>query len=262
MDGILRAGFIADTHDEQYGLMRRAVGHMMDKGGVDYLFHLGDFLYNFGSIAERNSYRPYRTLAQRLGLIQKEFGLKEIYVIPGNHEVAHPEKGLCELEEFSIHEKVIDVEGYKFLGYGGGYDFAKLNGWDRYDDKRYKCDFGKFETLLRDSHVDIVLLHQLEKKVFGGDSLRQAIDDLKPKIVISGHTHKHGFEFYERPLYTSCGPIFPLDGKRPRIMGKSSFGILDIKNRFAKMELYFFKKDGNRDRVELDGEASINFRNH
>jgi predicted phosphodiesterase len=263
----LRIGFIADTHDEQYGLMKRAVALMCEDKPIDYLFHLGDFLHNFSGRpgTGNNPYIPYRTAARRLYEIVEEFGLKGASIIPGNHEIMHPEKGLCELEALSLHEKTIKIKGYNFLGYGGGFNFVQMKGWNFFDNQRYRCNPEKLKDLLEENDVDILLLHQLETKS-RRKSLRKVIEDSGVKIVISGHTHSHGVEFYGKPIYASCGPIWPLDERShyPKSRGKSSYGILEIKDNIAKVSLYFFSKDKElkRDVSELDAEIEINFNNY
>jgi predicted phosphodiesterase len=245
----LRIGFIADTHFEQHGLMRRAVSLMCEDGPIDYLVHLGDFLHNFKGRPGTGDkpYKPYERTAGRLDEISREFGLKGVGVIPGNHEVRHKEEGLRELEKFSIHKKVdplVEWGGYNFLGYGGGYNFVQDNGWEAFDDSRYRCNSDELKGLMDGRDIDILLLHQLEDTK-NGDSLRKVIEESKVKMVISGHTHNHGVNFYGKPIYASCGPIWPLDKatNHPNQLGNSSYAVLELENNSARMRFYFFKRD-------------------
>jgi len=260
----LRIVFIADTHNEHYSLMKRAVALACEDGPIDYLFHLGDFLHNFkGRPGVRDEpYVPYATAARRLDEIADEFGLKGYKVIPGNHEVKHPEKGLCELEKSSIHGKVINLEGYNFLGYGGGFNFAQAQGWDFFNDARYRCDSEELGVLLEENDVDVLLLHQLETKS-RDKSLRGVIEDSNVSMVISGHTHSHGYDFYGNPMYASCGPIWPLDERSHQFknMGKSSYAVLEIDGKVARMRFYFFNKDrkSNGDKSQLATGLKVNF---
>lgn len=267
LEGALKIGFIADTHDEHNGFMKKAVALMSQNKPLDYLFHLGDFLNNF---AERSGtgdtlYVPYKTAARRFKEIGKEFGVKKIGILPGNHDIKHPEEDLCELEEFSIHKKIVNIGGYNFLGYGGGFNFAQVNGLDRFDDKRYKCHSDELSELLEKNDVDVLLLHQLETKS-RKKSLRKVIENSEVKIVISGHTHSHGVEFYGRPMYASCGPILPLDERshQPKNMGKSSYGLLEMKGDVARMRLFLFGKDSETGGYlsELNAGMKINFRHY
>ena len=260
----LRIGLIADDHNEHNGLMRRAVASMCKKKPLDYLFHLGDFLHNFDGRPGSNPYSPYKTAARRLSEIADEFDLGGIGIIPGNHEIRHPESGLCELEDLSIHGDVVTLGSCNFLGYGGGFNFVKVRGWDAFSDVRYECDAGELSSLLEGKNVDVLLLHQLETRS-GRKSLRKVIDDLGVKIVVSGHTHSHGVEFYGKTMYASCGPIWPLDERTHSFknMGKSSYGVLEIKNNIARIKLYFFgrNRQSDGDTKVLDTEMKINF-NH
>lgn len=261
MDG-LKIGLVADTHHDQSGLMKRAVRQM---GPIDYLIHLGDFLDNYNEEVTANPYSPYKYAARMLRETRDKFGLKNVFVIPGNHDIRHPENGLYELEEFSIHEQIIEVEGFRILGYGGGYDFYQGHGWNRLNDKRFRNNPDRLEFLLRPNDIDILFMHQIESKT---KSLRPIIDQTKTKVVISGHTHKHGVECYERPLYGSCGPIKPLDPRNHKIAGNSSYGKLTINDTIARFELYFFKKDRSNhsivpvDNSELDMSIQFNFKHY
>ena len=46
LEGALKIGFIADTHDEHNGFMKKAVALMSQNKPLDYLFHLAAFKHN------------------------------------------------------------------------------------------------------------------------------------------------------------------------------------------------------------------------
>ncbi len=126
--------------------------------------------------------------------VLKEFGKigKKLYIIPGNHE---EREGLLDITaEFpnavNLHKKAVKINGYIFLGYGGGgfamesAEFRKLarEWYGKYKGQKmvlitHGPPFGTTLDLLGNHHV-------------GNIDYRQWIERLQPKLVIAGHLHE------------------------------------------------------------------------
>lgn len=118
---------------------------------------------------------------------------KKVLVIPGNHE---SDKSLKEvIEDYSncvdIHEKVVKIGDYVFLGYGeGGFsledaDFRKIarKWYGEYQKKKlvlvtHAPPFGTRLDKINDDHV-------------GNKDIRKFIERIKPKLVVCGHLHEN-----------------------------------------------------------------------
>jgi uncharacterized protein len=166
-----------DLHEDKKAL--RSLLARAKKDDIDFVICCGD-LSTFG--------RGLKYVLKRFNTLKKKF-----YVIPGNHE-----EGGRIIDEavkyyeycINIHKKVIKIENYYLLGYGGpsfgltDAEFRKLaRGWyGKYKDEKtvlitHQPPFNTKLDLLGERHV-------------GNLDYRKFIERIKPKLSISGHLHE------------------------------------------------------------------------
>ncbi|MEK6969660.1 MAG: metallophosphoesterase [Nanoarchaeota archaeon] len=134
------------------------------------------------------------TFGRGLTLVFKSFEAvkKPFYVIPGNHEegeiLTKALTGFSNCHNFD--RQAIKIEGYVFLGYGGG-------GFSVQDETFRKLArqwYGKYkeEKVILVTHGPPfgTALDLMGQKHVGNKDFRQFIDRIKPKIAISGHLHE------------------------------------------------------------------------
>jgi len=118
---------------------------------------------------------------------------KKVLVIPGNHEGEDVLKKLVGDYDnlVDIHKRVVRVEDYVILGYGGG-------GFSLEDPVFRKIARKWYGEYQRDKVV--LMLHgppfgtdldKLGKRHVGNKDYRKFIERLKPKLVICGHLHEN-----------------------------------------------------------------------
>lgn len=118
----------------------------------------------------------------------EEWG-KPIYLIHGNHEEEEALKTICERlkHTFFIHNKELDVNGVRLIGWGGGgfnthdkgLEIAR-NGWRASEQKTILVTHAPpYGTTLDDigRHV-------------GNKTIRDVIETLQPDYCIAGHIHE------------------------------------------------------------------------
>jgi len=117
---------------------------------------------------------------------------KKFYVIPGNHEENLPWKDI--LKKYSncidLDRKVIKIEDYVFLGYGGG-GFTLQDAEFRKISRQW---YGKYNrekiVLLTHQPPYGTKLDKLEQGHVGNKDFTKFINRIKPKLAISGHLHE------------------------------------------------------------------------
>jgi uncharacterized protein len=118
----------------------------------------------------------------------------DLLLIHGNHEDKDEIKELCERYkgiEF-IHEKIVRRGEYVFLGYGGD-GFSKR-------DKNFEAFIKKHKKELEQEKKLVFVFHGPPKDTLldnphdnyhsGSESYREAIEELQPLLVLSGHIHE------------------------------------------------------------------------
>lgn len=165
-----------DIHEDQQvlkELVKRAA-----KDDIDFVLCAGDFT-TWGRGAVR---------------FLKEFEKtgKKLYLIPGNHE---EREGLLDIvAEFpkavNLHKNSVRIDGYVFLGYGGG-GFAQEDAQFR---KLAREWYGKYKgqkiVLVTHGPPFGTTLDLLGNHHVGSIDYRQWIERLQPKLVIAGHLHE------------------------------------------------------------------------
>ncbi|HMV37264.1 MAG TPA: metallophosphoesterase [Turneriella sp.] len=167
--------------------------------------------------------RKYQTLAKAI----VPTGRKTI-VIPGNYDLPLSETAIA---SYDLHEKVLEVEGVRFAGYGSAPVFTpgipeeiaarfeehgsgtKLTSRPRDFMLQHKADvfvlhnpaYGTLDKLPRFGHC-------------GSHGLRSAVDETAPRLVLSGHVHEHyglmklGQTFFLNP--SNFGSVQTMEGEQ------------------------------------------------
>ena len=166
-----------DLHEDRHKLQELV--ERASKPDIDFVICLGDI----------------STFGRGLKIVLENFNKlgKKMYVLPGNHE-ENLELGEV-LKEFEnciyFHEQALKMDGYVFLGYGGG-GFAQEDADFR---KISRSWYGKFngEKIVLFTHMppfgnktDFLESHGH----VGNKDYRKFIERIKPKLVICGHLHE------------------------------------------------------------------------
>lgn len=145
---------------------------------IDFVLCAGDFT-TFG--------RGLKTFLKAFDKIGKK-----LYLIPGNHE---EREGLLDIvAEFphavNLHKNAVKINGYVFLGYGGG-GFAQEDLQFR---KLARQWYGKYKgqkmVLVTHGPPFGTTLDLLGNKHVGNIDYHKWIERLEPKLVIAGHLHE------------------------------------------------------------------------
>lgn len=165
-----------DLHEDRKKLQRLI--KRASQPDIDFVICAGDF----------------STFGRGMEVVLKAFNDlgKRFYVLPGNHE-EHLELPAI-LREFSycvdLHQQAKKVNGFVFLGYGGG-GFAQEDALFR---KIARHWYGKYngEKIVLVVHMPPFgnktdLLHKIH---VGNKDYRRFIERIKPKLVICGHLHE------------------------------------------------------------------------
>ncbi len=165
-----------DLHEDKNGL--KALVERASQEDIDFVVCAGD-ISTFG--------RGLRTVLQAFNDLGKKF-----FVVPGNHEDG---EGFDEIvKSFSscvnIHMTAATINGYVFLGYGGG-GFAM-------EDLRFRKIAREWYGKCKDKKT-VLLTHQppfgtkldlLGERHVGNHDYRDFILRMKPRLAISGHLHE------------------------------------------------------------------------
>ena len=168
--------------------------------------------------------RKYETLNKAVVATQKN-----CFIIPGNYDISLNGTAVA---KYSLHEKTAEFDGLKFAGYGSAPVFTpgipeELAVPFEETGSGSKL-VSKPRDFLTEARADIFVLHNpaygtLDKLPryghCGSHGLRQAIDDVAPRLVLSGHVHesygllKLGSTFFLNP--SNFGAVEAMEGKQP-----------------------------------------------
>lgn len=167
--------------------------------------------------------RKYQTLAKAI----IPTGRRTI-MIPGNYDLPLAETAIA---SYDLHEKMIEVESVRFAGYGSAPIFTP--GIPEEIAARFEEQGSgtKLRSRPRDfmlqQRPDVFVLHNpaygtLDKLPrfghCGSHGLRSAVDEVNPRLVLSGHVHEHygllklGQTFFLNP--SNFGSVQTMEGEQ------------------------------------------------
>lgn len=168
--------------------------------------------------------RKYETLNKAVVATQKT-----CFIIPGNYDIALEGTAVA---KFNLHEKTAEFDGLKFAGYGSAPVFTPGIPEELavpFEETGIGTKLvSKPRDFLSGANADIFVLHNpaygtLDKLPryghCGSHGLRQAIDDVAPRLVLSGHVHesfgllKLGSTYFLNP--SNFGAVEAMEGKQP-----------------------------------------------
>jgi uncharacterized protein len=166
--------------------------------------------------------RKYETLNKAVVATQKT-----CFIIPGNYDISLDGTAVA---KYNLHEKTGEFEGIKFAGYGSAPVFTPGIPEELAVPFEETGTGTKLVSRPRDfltlAKADVFVLHNpaygtLDKLPryghCGSHGLRQAIDDVAPRLVLSGHVHesfgllKLGSTYFLNP--SNFGAVETIDGK-------------------------------------------------
>ncbi len=174
--------------------------------------------------AQQELLRKYQTLNKAIAPTGKK-----VIMIPGNYDL--PLSGTA-VANYSIHESTLTLEGIKFAGYGSAPVFTpgipeELAAPFEESGNGAKLVSKPRDFMLRE-RADVFVLHNpaygtLDKLPrfghFGSHGLREAVDEVAPRLVLSGHVHEHfgllklGQTYFLNP--SNFGSVETIEGHQP-----------------------------------------------
>lgn len=167
--------------------------------------------------------RKYQTMNKAIVATQKK-----CFIIPGNYDISLDGTAVA---PYSLHEKTQSMGGVKFAGYGSAPIFTP--GIPEELTVEFE-ETGSGNTLkskpmefMRREKADVFVLHNppygtLDKLPryghCGSQGLRQAVDEVQPRLVLSGHVHesyglmKLGPTYFLNP--SNFGSVEALEGRQ------------------------------------------------
>jgi len=166
-----------DLHEDKKGLqelVKRA-----SKPDIDFVICAGD-ISTFGR-GIRIVFRQFNDLG------------KKMYVIPGNHE---EREGLLDaaVQGFpnvvNFHQGMFTIDGYIFLGYGGGGFTMEDSSFRKIARQWYGEYNGEKIILVTHGPPFQTKLDLLHNQHVGNKDYRAFIERISPRVAISGHLHE------------------------------------------------------------------------
>ncbi|AFM11279.1 metallophosphoesterase family protein [Turneriella parva] len=168
--------------------------------------------------------RKYETLNKAVVATQKT-----CFIIPGNYDISLDGTAVA---KYSLHQKTAEFDGLKFAGYGSAPVFTPGIPEELavpFEEAGSGAKMiSKPRDFLTEAKADIFVLHNpaygtLDKLPryghCGSHGLREAIDEVAPRLVLSGHVHesygllKLGTTFFLNP--SNFGAVEAMEGKQP-----------------------------------------------
>lgn len=167
--------------------------------------------------------RKYQTLAKAI----VPTGRRTL-VIPGNYDLPLSETAVA---AYDLHEKVAEAQGIRFAGYGSAPVFTPGIPEEiaaRFDEQGSGAKLtSRPRDFMLQQKADVFVLHNpaygtLDKLPrfghCGSHGLRSAVDEVAPRLVLSGHVHEHyglmklGQTFFLNP--SNFGSVQTLEGEQ------------------------------------------------
>ncbi len=184
----------------------------------------GEEYLKLAAEAHQELLRKYQTMNKAIVATQKK-----CFIIPGNYDIALPGTAVA---PYSLHEKSEILNGIKFAGYGSAPIFTpgipeELTVEFEEKGSGNSLVSKPMDFMLREG-ADVFVLHNppygtLDKLPryghCGSQGLRQAVDEVQPRLVLSGHVHesfglmKLGQSYFLNP--SNFGSVEAMEGKQP-----------------------------------------------
>jgi uncharacterized protein len=184
----------------------------------------GEEYLKLAAEAHQELLRKYQTMNKAIVATQKK-----CFIIPGNYDIALPGTAVA---PYSLHEKSETLEGIKFAGYGSAPIFTPGIPEEltvEFEERGTgNALVSKPMDFMRREKADVFVLHNppygtLDKLPryghCGSQGLRQAVDEVAPRLVLSGHVHesfglmKLGQSYFLNP--SNFGSVEAMEGKQP-----------------------------------------------
>lgn len=214
---------LTTDHNDPYATLNYARSAQVGASDVKLTAAEGAEYIALAGRAREELLRKYQTLAKAI----IPTGRRTL-MIPGNYDLPLSETAVS---VFSLHEKAVEIDGIRFAGYGSAPIFtpgipeeiaarfeeegsgAKLKSRPRDFMLQQKADvfvlhnpaYGTLDKLHRYGHC-------------GSQGLRSAVDEVGPRLVLSGHVHEDygllriGQTFFLNP--SNFGSVQTLDGEQ------------------------------------------------
>lgn len=169
----------ADVHGDQ-SLIQKHVQTAKDEN-VDLVIIAGDFTH-FDQLP-KNLIGPFKAIG------------KKVLLIEGNHESEATLKFLAEMYNVcNLNEYAVIYEGIGFFG-GGGAQVgpsitSELKIFERLKNGYNYVKNAKKKVMVTHAHPAGSLIEKFTQIFSGSKSVRKAIDEFSPDIVICGHVHE------------------------------------------------------------------------
>jgi Icc-related predicted phosphoesterase len=180
---------VSDIHGDLDGVVE--VRNYLIQKSIKTVFLLGDYTAGFKDL-NRNTVDVEYTI-NILG------GNAKVYALPGNCD--HPQVlGIFEENKVNFHEKVVELDGMKFIGMGGSPPTPFGTPSELSEDEIYKrltalfMEAGKGEIGLvthftpKDTACDAIP----SGAHVGSTALRRVIEERQPLLSVVGHIHESG----------------------------------------------------------------------
>ena len=226
----MRALVLADIHGD-----REALDKVMDsvKESFDVVICPGDFTDMFNIPKEFSQMDMANMVIQRILALKKP-----VICVPGNHdpyEILH----LFDDYDINLHEKVRDVQGMSFAGFGGALTPFNTIFEPSEDETREALALlggkvsGDFILVVhsppKNTKLDIVS----SGEHVGSEAIRNFIADRQPLLAISAHIHEAvGTDKIEKTTVFYPGPVY-----------EGRYGIVEIKDKKVTCEAKQIKLD-------------------
>lgn len=184
----------------------------------------GEEYLKLAAEAHQELLRKYQTMNKAIVATQKK-----CFIIPGNYDITLQGTPVA---PYSLHEKSQVIDGVKFAGYGSAPIFTPGIPEELTvifeESGTGNALVSKPMDFMRNEHADVFVLHNppygtLDKLPryghCGSQGLRQAVDDVQPRLVLSGHVHesfgllKLGQSYFLNP--SNFGAVESMEGKQP-----------------------------------------------
>jgi uncharacterized protein len=191
-------------------------GTLSAEEGAEYL--------KLAAEAHQELLRKYQTMNKAIVATQKK-----CFIIPGNYDITLQGTPVA---PYSLHEKSEQVDGVKFAGYGSAPIFTPGIPEELTvifeESGAGNALVSKPMDFMLQQKADVFVLHNppygtLDKLPryghCGSQGLRQAVDEVQPRLVLSGHVHesfgllKLGQSYFLNP--SNFGSVETMEGKQP-----------------------------------------------